>query len=84
VKTFIVFPLDALTLQLYVGNAHALRDGVLIAGDNLTPERAALAVRGQLDDASAVRRLAVVDATVIDFEPIEGQETMPADEGPHR
>lgn len=57
--------MKTLTQQLYVGNAHALRaaDGVLIAGDNLTPERAALAVRGQLDDASAVRKLAVVDST---------------------
>jgi hypothetical protein len=82
--TFVVFPLDELTLQLYVGNGHALREGVLIAGDRLTPERAALAVKGQLDDASAVRKFAVVDATLIDFEPVPGQETMRADEGPHR
>lgn len=80
-NTYVVWPLDPRELYLYTSVAAMLREGTIVsAGD---PEGAALAVAG-VPGAKNTKRFAVVEATLIDLEPLDGFETMPTDEGPHR
>lgn len=92
-SSYVVWPLEAEELKLYTTAAFALRPGYLIV-EAETATKAALAVRGDTG-AHSVRRFAVlglvegpdgptVRVSVIDFEVIEGRETLTLDEQPHR